>query len=127
MEKFIHLFEMDPGMYKHQPGGIWMPSVLNSKTLEASSSFVLRDTDIFSPTYPKTGELGPTVLFKYALNMNGSYLKHVQSAPVNSTTGKTTNPFNSTISSGHTLCVKATLNLTLYRIRPKLCVYFWSN
>ena len=46
-----------PGLYRHPLGDIWMPSCFPPEALDAALTFQLRDTDILTSTYPKTGEM----------------------------------------------------------------------
>ena len=55
MEKYRYLCDVDPGVYKHPYGDIWMPSCFPAEALEAALTFQLRNTDILSASYPKTG------------------------------------------------------------------------
>ena len=57
MEKYTSLCDVDPGMYRHPLGDIWMPSCFPPESLDAALTFQLRDTDILTSTYPKTGEM----------------------------------------------------------------------
>ena len=61
--EYKKLFCFDPEMYKHLNGDIWMPGAFTPEAVNATLTFQLRDTDIFSPTYPKTGTLSNTICF----------------------------------------------------------------
>ena len=70
MESYKRLFDINPLAYKHPRGDIWMPGVFTPEAVNEVSKFRFRDTDIFSPTYPKTGK----ILILRSCGLNFSFL-----------------------------------------------------
>ena len=73
MEKYTALCDVDPGMRKHPLGNIWMPSCYPADGLEAALKFQLRDTDILTATYPKTG----TNSIGLSCNFSRHFFQHI--------------------------------------------------
>ena len=57
MEKYKHLFDVDPGMRRDPRGKMWVVSRMKLQAFDAALNFQLKDSDILSATFPKTGKI----------------------------------------------------------------------